>query len=242
MIEYLYIDKPRLDRYYEQISSPVKYDKVPVWKVALGLTGPKVESTQVRSGRSPTTHEKTQKFIEHVEEHDLASSERTSLDMRRRSEEEEERPFILETLSARRVQIKKDDSVLNIWVSIRPDKVQSEERLPSGALYLIEDFRGDDEYHQSFSGYSSLYLLTEELAWLVHTPISDPLEKLRKQDNATQHFALDPLGTLVSIGAQIGPERRIRAIYRFRASCIEMEGETTRALTTIGYPIVIHEE
>jgi hypothetical protein len=27
MIEYLYIDIPRLDRYYEQISSPVEYDK-----------------------------------------------------------------------------------------------------------------------------------------------------------------------------------------------------------------------
>jgi hypothetical protein len=39
--EYLYIDRKRLEMYFEQMSSPVTYDKVSVWKVALGLLVPK---------------------------------------------------------------------------------------------------------------------------------------------------------------------------------------------------------
>ncbi len=34
LVEYLYVDERRLDAYFEQISSPVTYDKVLVWEVA----------------------------------------------------------------------------------------------------------------------------------------------------------------------------------------------------------------
>jgi hypothetical protein len=40
LTEYLYCDEHSLDSYFEQISHPVAYDKVPVWKAALSLTGP----------------------------------------------------------------------------------------------------------------------------------------------------------------------------------------------------------
>jgi hypothetical protein len=215
------------------------YNKVPVWKVVLGIGGPKVEGTQIRSGRPPTDHEKIQKFVKYIEDHNLATSERPSLMTRREPGKEE--PFIIESASARRAVISKNGHILNIWVSMCSDQQEANGRWSQGALYLIEDFRGNDDRPRTTSAYSSLYLLLNELDWLGQTSISNPIEKLRKQDDATRHFALDPLGTLASIGAQIGPEQQIRAIYRFRASCVEMEGEADRAMTTIGYPIVIHQ-
>ncbi|MBB4367597.1 hypothetical protein GGD63_000366 [Bradyrhizobium sp. cir1] len=56
--DYLYVDRGRMDSYFEQVAGPVKYDKVPIWKVALGLGGPSAESTQQRVGRPFTEHEK----------------------------------------------------------------------------------------------------------------------------------------------------------------------------------------
>jgi hypothetical protein len=112
MFEYLYVDTPRLDRYYDQISSPVQYDKVPVWKVAFGLAGPSVEATQQRSGRAPSLHEKIQKFIDYVQDHDLAGCERTSLFSHRKPNAD--RPFIVESITARRAHLKRGETVLNI--------------------------------------------------------------------------------------------------------------------------------
>ena len=51
LIEYIYIDKSRIDGYFEQISDPVRYDKVPVWNASLGLTGPRAEASQTRQGQ-----------------------------------------------------------------------------------------------------------------------------------------------------------------------------------------------
>jgi hypothetical protein len=113
MIEYLYIDIPRLGRYYEQISLPVVYDKVPVWKVALGISGPKVEGTQSRTGRAPTNHEKIQKFLEYIDERKLVSCERPYF-----SDNEDEKPFIFEYVCARRAVIRKNDLTLSIWVAL----------------------------------------------------------------------------------------------------------------------------
>ena len=41
LIEYVYVDEKRLDAYFEQISSPVTYDKVPEWNADISITGPK---------------------------------------------------------------------------------------------------------------------------------------------------------------------------------------------------------
>jgi len=64
--EYLYIDERRLNSYFEQISSPVKYDKVPVWKASISLTGPNAEGQQARFARPYTKHEKIEKLNEYV--------------------------------------------------------------------------------------------------------------------------------------------------------------------------------
>jgi hypothetical protein len=66
LVEYLYLDQKRLSAYFEQISSTVAYDKVPVWRAGLAITGPTAQAEQARFGRSFSTHEKIHKLLEHV--------------------------------------------------------------------------------------------------------------------------------------------------------------------------------
>jgi len=69
-------------------------------------------------------------------------------------------------LSARRARIEREGQTLNIWVSLSPDELTSDDayddRLQPGALYLIEDFRGEDQYPRMLSSYSSLWLLVND--------------------------------------------------------------------------------
>jgi hypothetical protein len=64
--EYIYVDRLRLASYFQQISSPVHYDKVPIWKVKLAFAGPSAEGTQQRSGRAYTEHEQIVKVFEQL--------------------------------------------------------------------------------------------------------------------------------------------------------------------------------
>src|SRR5215210_4856358 len=68
LVEYLYVDEKRLDTYFEQLSSPVTYDKVPVWEANLTITSPGAKGSQQRFARPYTTHEKVSKLTEHVED------------------------------------------------------------------------------------------------------------------------------------------------------------------------------
>jgi hypothetical protein len=120
--EYIYMDEWRLNSYFEQLSVPVAYDKVSTWKVALGLTGPKAEATQSRTGRPFTTHEKVDKFLKAIKDAGLMASGRF------RDPYEEEpgaNPFRVETMDAIRVRLEvpegREDNQLYVWVSLRPD-------------------------------------------------------------------------------------------------------------------------
>lgn len=236
MIEYLYIDMRRLDNYFEQISSPVIYDKVPTWNVELSLVGPKAAGAQTRLGRVPTKYEKIQQFVSYISKEivreRLLPWDRGKL----------ESSFFQATMSARRVQIEHGGNFLNIWISMPSSAALEEHHGQTEAYYLIEDFKGDESQINTVSGASSLYLLAGELEWAANpTKTNEPIAKLCEKDDATRLFARDPIGTLVSLGGKIGLERRITTIYRFRASCIEMEGQYGRARTIIGYPIFIQE-
>src|ERR1039457_1290260 len=61
--EYLFIDKVRVDAYFEQLASTVKLVKLPAWKVAFGLTGPTVEGTQSTAIQTYGVHEKVSTLI-----------------------------------------------------------------------------------------------------------------------------------------------------------------------------------
>lgn len=242
IIEYLFIDEVRLNLYFEQLSSPMAYDKVPIWNAVLGLTGPKAEATQTRPGRAFTMHEKITKFQSYINDNNLV------LDYRPRDAFEPRhldtsKPFRSERMEARKCHIPLQDGqsttgALNIWISIQPDDVQpADMRRRTGTLFLIEDFRGKERHVKCLSGYSSLMLLTEELR-----PVIDQtqIEAFRRQDAAREQFGKNPVDTLADLGAKFGPPRRINAIYRVRATCNETAAEA--AVTTIGYPIIVKEQ
>ena len=166
----------------------------------------------------------------------------------------------IETMTARRAHIPVTKQApafpgLNLWVSVHPDDEIRERYNTPGTLFLIEDL------HRGrlimYSGYSSLLLLEMTLEPVpVNRKLVDTCRTLLGEKEAERRFAQDPVGTLVALGAQFGAERRIRAIYRVRASCVESNdragteslkcGPSTiedrgSSIVTIGYPIVIEE-
>jgi len=76
--ELLYFDQKRLDTYFVQVSSPVTYDKVPVWETGLSITGPTAKGTQARQARPPTTFEKIATVKQHLEKQELVMNGRPS--------------------------------------------------------------------------------------------------------------------------------------------------------------------
>ena len=129
---------------------------------------------------------------------------------------------------------------LQLWVSLDPDDATTtEDSYPPGALFLIENYQWDDEWNpRVFSAYSSLLLLAKSLgdAPEVQRLASTLAAEFRSEANARVLFAQDPIGSLSALGAQFGAERRVKAIYRIRACCVD---DIRRTTTAIGYPVVI---
>jgi len=139
--DYLYVDRGRMDSYFEQIGGPVKYDKVPVWKVALGLTGPSAEGTQERVGRPFTEHEKLSKLATVLP--------KTGSD---------EALFRLVSAWGVRVTLSVDNGPIKqiaFWMC-RKDVTERH------TLFLIEDSRSKDEPVRLFTGFSAFGALLGE--------------------------------------------------------------------------------
>jgi hypothetical protein len=257
LTEYLYCDKQRLDSYFEQISNPVAYDKVPIWKAALGITGPSVEGTQSRPGRPFTLHEKVQKIVSHLRANKFLDPGRAAPSSKA--------SFLVEAMSAQRAAIPPNKEVtgfpgLNVWVSVESDtdarqRGELNTQKNSGALFFLEDFHkcDDDEPPMHFSSYSWLALLADVLgdgkpiALMNNSP-----QRAILVDALDSEFAIDPINALSRLGAMFGPERRVTALYRVRAMCMErwedgglQEGKKRPSdffTTTIGYPLIITAE
>lgn len=169
LVEYLYVDQRRLNTYFEQISPGVAYDKVPVWRAGMGVTGPTAEAEQARFGRSFSTHEKIQKLIEcvkHLPPVDLGDGPRPN-------------PlFRLETVQAIKVVIPPKPAAggahgLVLWLSARPSfDIQRGQR-----LILIQEYRKDDQdYVDLVSPKTALVeLLAAAREQLVETAGYEPL-------------------------------------------------------------------
>jgi hypothetical protein len=121
LVKYLYVDERRLDAYFEQISSPVTYDKVLVWEASLTITSPGAEGSQQRFARPYTTHEKITKLTKHLEDKGLVAYERPGYQDPVDIEDRE--AFRIETCRAKRVFIPPDHgqppdvAALNVWIS-----------------------------------------------------------------------------------------------------------------------------
>jgi hypothetical protein len=153
-IEYLYIDKNRVNSYFDQIETPLKFDKMPEWKVEFGLPYiAKVAGNQSSFARPWTMEEKIRAIIKNLQENNHIEYERQNAKTERIKE------FRFEVCSARKVFITPDDSKpsdfkgLNIWIS-------PAQRSGPGMLFLIEDYQCNDTFVVSMpSGYSALLTL-----------------------------------------------------------------------------------
>jgi hypothetical protein len=243
LTEYLYVDERRLSSYFEQIAGPVAYDKVPVWKAGLQLTGPSVEGAQSRFPRPFTTHEKLAALLDFLERRSL-KFDRASMSVR--ALWGSDLSFAEETLVAQRVlmpprtDLSEPFAGLRLWVHAQEARLNPMPRLrgPVVLLVLIEDFGGDDYWRPSTrTGYSALSLLSDELQGPFKTVDSQEGANRTREELATK-LLRTPADYLRSLGGRIIDSRRIRVLYRIRTSCIDMQAGDGAGVV-VGYPIMV---
>lgn len=236
--EYLHIDYRRIDSYFEQISDPIKYDKVPVWKIGMKLTGPSAEGSQVRPGRSYTIQEKIDAILKHLHEKQLLGGKN-------------EGAFNLEKRLATQILIpaKKrglgKPSLIRVWISL--GNKLSLEKGNQGSLnnlILLEDHPVSDDspWYCAASAYTALLLLGQEIQEAGYKELAAPLSNPRTSLDTEEKFAHDPIGFLERLSGRLGSKRLVLALYRVRTSL----GQVRRVLNSdfkadwvVGYSIFI---
>jgi hypothetical protein len=212
--EYLHIDNRRIDSYFEQISDPIKYDKVPVWKIGMKLTGPSAEGSQIRPGRSYTIHEKIDAIVEHLYKKHLIDEKSMSV-------------FNLEKRTATQVLIpvKKEkfgrSSLIHVWISLGEKLSQVESAKGSvNNLILLEDHpvSDDSQWFRTASVYTTLLLLGDEIQAAGYSELAAALQHQRSSFDAEEKFADDPIGFLEQLGGHVGAKRHVVTLYRMRTS------------------------
>jgi hypothetical protein len=250
LLEYLYLDEQRLDTYFHQISDPISYDKVPVWKVGLSAQGPIAEGQQARLGRPYTAHEKLTIIMEYLRKKNLVFEHQMLDEWTRR---QDERVFCIDTLSATRILIPTktyDDMQLSgfgLWVSsreINQENAEGEKTDPSRSrrhLYIIEDAQVDDKSKaRRLSGYSALHLLVDQLEKTrreLFLGLTNDSENNKATERLVHRFSRDPIDFLRSLGGTVLTERNVTFLYRLRASCNDENSPNKGNLTIIGYAI-----
>jgi len=229
--EYIYIDEKRLNTYFEQISSPVTYDKVPVWKASASLTGPKASVDQSRVSRQYTTHEKATLLLEYLKKNKQLSENRPG-------HWDTSPMFRLETFQATRFKFNtaspkiKNNEVLKMWISPRESICKRTGVSVDSNLYLLEDFPRDDGKEWNWSSYSIFYALSKELIE-EETHFENPL---------SIDIYNNPSSVLNKLDKQVGPPRLIKCLYRIRATFLESWDRPEEPAGIFAYPIFIIEE
>jgi hypothetical protein len=169
--EYIYIDQARLDSYFEQISSPVAYDKMPTWKVGLSLTGPHAEGTQAPHPRPYTQHEKICAIL------DRLYAERQC----RPPELNSYTNFVFESLDAYPVYLPapKNTSLnrdaVTLWVALPKNSA-------GGYRFLLEDFTRSDSEQPCLSSFSCLQVMLEEFSESMQEIVITNIEQQHTED------------------------------------------------------------
>jgi hypothetical protein len=233
LVEYLYVDQRRLDSYFEQISSPVAYDKVPQWKIALGLGGPSVEGNQERPGRPFTTHEKLVAVLEYLR--------RTKNLLETPPLESPYDKFSLWAYDAQRFAIPLDRGQVYTWYATWAHSPENSRRvdLPDmTALFMLEDWSGPDtEPVRLTSTFSSFAL---KYAFIAGTRNRSDIDSGGRFANGGEAPDGNPRHFLEAMNAQpVGPRRRIEALTRLRSSCPASDEEGRRWWVKVAYPVSI---
>lgn len=226
--EYLYLDRRRIDSYFEQISGPVVYEKVPTLKVSLSLSGPSAEGLQTRPERPYTVTEKLEKLLNYLQEtKQLKSSLDAAVVRGELSKGKQDSIFFLESLSMTPVIFSDPRSFsgrkIKMWFDVPEpfDPVDSSGK--RNVLCLIEDIHGTDDGLNIHSSYSSFLLLLQELSvskLLTDLPVAE--RSLFREQELRDRFAMDTFGTLRAIGALVEAARDISVLYKVRANCVDL--------------------
>ena len=250
LTEFLFTDDARLDSYSEQIAAPVMYDKVPVWKTALSLTGPSAEATQSRVARALTRFEKLKRVIEFLEKQKQLAVVRTQADRRAART-----PFLLDTCTAVKIRIPgstglsgADDPGIILWVSdpLGREDVDTEQTC---TLCLMQGFsRADDAPLPGESMFSVLDTLLDDSRTKTHgnTLHEHGLMALARDSQAHIDFVRHPETVLARLGAKVSRPRVITTLYRERFIGHEYDlddepedGRYSFHAILYGYPIAI---
>lgn len=243
IVEYLYLDQNRIDSYFEQISSPIKYDKVPKLSVKLSIVGPEASGEQDRPSRPFTTHEKIQALMNSL---DLSrplsffSVFGSKIPVASFYEWLQDNPFDFRRFTAFRAILPSMPTANTPEVAIWVCRDTTFTR-PLNALFL-EHVREDPSRVLAPTSFTALQAIFNFVArkhsiivppeWDADarsTTLSEKAVEIRKR------FVNEPRAVLGEWGAQIGPERDIESLYRLRAIMPDYGPYET----VVGYPIFI---
>jgi hypothetical protein len=248
LVEYLYIDRPRLTSYAEQIGATMSRMKQPQWKVALGLAGPSAEYQQAATARVANDYELIQSVTRHLQK---TGQLRTTRPVSSNDPQEESAAFVLESMKARKVIFECDeDSVprglreLVVWVSNpieRPSQRHADQvddyEATGMFVYLLEGYWDDGPTQRAYSMLTALNMLLGTLQAAGAKRGPGIAFETSRNDYAT------PVDILVRNGGVKGDARTITALYRIRAvsenKIVNVGGRTLRVHDLFGYPLYI---
>lgn len=254
LLEYLYIDRPRLKSYAEQIRATMSFVKRPQWKVGLGMAGPTVELQQAATARVANDHEVIQSVTRHLRK---KGQLRTTRPVSSEDAEEGSAAFVLESMKARKVIFQCDEDSaprglreVAVWVSnpIEPpssrdagplDDDEADYEATGMFVYLLAGYWDWDDgpTQHGYSMFTALNVLLGELRAVGAKQGAGITFETSRDDYAT------PVDILVRNGGIKGDARTITALYRVRAvsenKIVNVGGRTLRCHELFGYPLYI---
>jgi hypothetical protein len=178
LVEYLFVDRPRLHSYTEQIKGPVMRDKIPSWNVDVSAIGPKVSGSQKSEARAFTDQEMIDSLVNHLKRNDLLATARPQ------HHKDVKQPFVVERMVATKAIFRTSENRLPmplkeiaVWVSDPPASAFNGSQYSEGTfLYLVEAYWDIDRpCSTTLSGFSALNaIITEFKDKLVLAEVPSP--------------------------------------------------------------------
>jgi hypothetical protein len=170
LVDYLYIDRPILTSYAEQIGATMSSVRQPQWKVALGLAGPTVEHQRTATARAANDHELVQSVTRHLQK---TGQLRMTRPVSAEDAAQASTAFILESMTARKVIFQCDQDgaprglrEVAVWVSnpierpLSRDAAQVDDHEAAGMfVYLLEGYWDDGPAEHAYSMFTALNVL-----------------------------------------------------------------------------------
>lgn len=256
LAEYLFVDRPRLHSYMDQIKGPVFREKIPTWNVDFSAVGPKVTGSQKSEGRAFTDHEMIDVLVNHLKGNSLLAFSRPQ------HHHDVDQAFVLERMVATKAIFKASESRLPdplkgiaVWASDPPASALNGSQYSEGTfLYLVEAYWDSDRpCSTTFSGFSALNAIVTELkdkSVLVDVPLpfltGHKISQRLPEDISRLNW-LSPIDTLRTLGAQVQPPRHVESLYRKRYLSDEQafrdsSGQMHRSNDLFAYPIYICDD